>query len=524
MVVSLASLLDHVPHILLNSPLAGAGVAVSVIISIIVLLDYLQYQKQRRRLGDVAIVGDASYLRRRLRWTENEVNFRGVLQRGYDTFNKKGKPFAYWGQHDDLVVVVPPGVCDEIKNAGPDKLSFLQAVEDVRPKGEMTDLTENQLHNTVVERSDELIPQLFDSFAKSDEPFAAFLTIWHLVHMVAASFLIGPEFSGNPEYMKEIEDYCLNVPHFVHMYFWVPAPLRLAFWYLSPQGFRVRACIKRLKRFIVPEIRRTIDAWRKGESVRDKYTLLGAMLDLKEERGQIKRDPTAMSKAEEERQIDIFSDEVIFTGFDSAGPVACLVTQLLFESIHHKDIIGPLRNEITAALAANNGEWNNQAMSSLPRLESFTRETLRVDGPTLFSVTRSVIQPMQLQKSGLSLRSGSMISSPAWLVQNDNDNYDNASQFNPYRFYDEKTNTASTRATTASNTFLAYGYGAQMCPGRYLGVRMSQVLFAKILMRYDAEFEDAERGKPDNIFMPGQVLPPYESKIVLKMRKGSDGA
>lgn len=183
--------------------------------------------------------------------------------------------------------------------------------------------------------------------------------------------------------MKEIESYCLNVPHFVHLYFWVPAPLRKIFWYLSPQGFKVRSCIKRLKRFIVPEIRRTIDTWRKTGTARDEYTLLGAMLDLKEERGQIKRDAKAMDKAEEERQIDIFSDEVIFTAFDSAGPVACLVTQLLFESIQYKDIVAPLRSEIATALAVNGGEWSSQTMSSLPRLESFTRETLRVDGPTL---------------------------------------------------------------------------------------------------------------------------------------------
>lgn len=222
------------------------------------------------------------------------------------------------------------------------------------------------------------------------EPFAAFLTIWHLVHVVAASFLIGPEFSKNPEYMKEIETYCLDVPGFVHMYFWVPAPLRLAFWHFSPQGFRVRACIKRLKGFIVPEIRRTIDAWRRKEPVRDSFTLLTAMLDLKEERGQIRREVGVMSRPEEERQIDIFSDEVIFTGFDSAGPVACLVTQLLLESIEHKDLASALRNEITAALHANGGEWNSQAMSSLPRLESFTRETLRVDGPTLCKCTHSM--------------------------------------------------------------------------------------------------------------------------------------
>jgi cytochrome P450 len=130
------------------------------------------------------------------------------------------------------------------------------------------------------------------------------------------------------------------------------------------------------------------------------------------------------------------------------------------------------------------------------------------------------MQPFQLKSAGgLALRPGTIISSPAWLIHNDSDNYDNANEFNPYRFYDAEKNTCIVRATTTSNKFLAFGYGLQMCPGRYLGVRMAQTLFAKILMRYDFDFEHPEKGKPENVFMPGQVLPEYHAKLVLKMRE-----
>ncbi|KAL7811118.1 cytochrome P450 [Trichoderma gracile] len=480
----------------LDKPLIATAVSILISILSVVFFDWLNYQEQRRRLGNIPIVGDAPYLWKRLRWTENETNLKGVFQRGYDTFSKRLKPWAYWGQHDDFILVLPPGTCDEVKNADLSQMSFLQAVEDMPA-------------------------QWFTNKSVDQEPFAGFLQIWHLVHLVAASFLTGPHFSQNPEYMAYIEDYCLNVPHFVHLYFWVPAPLRKLFWYFSPWGFRVRRVIKRLKAFIIPEIKQTIADWRANDHDRsqDKYTLLRAMLDLKEERGQITRDATAMTREEEERQIKIFSDEVVFTAFDSAGPVACLVTQLLFESIQDPSLTEALRAEISKALADNGGEWSVQAMSSLPRLESFTRETLRVDGPTLFSVTRSILKPFQL-KSGLVLRPGNIISSPSWMIHNDEDNYPNAKEFNPYRFYDEATNTATTKATTASNTFLAYGYGSQMCPGRYLGVRMTQIIFAKLLMRYDATFEGGTRTKPENIVTPGQVLPSYYSKIVLKLREG----
>ncbi|OAA41284.1 Cytochrome P450 [Metarhizium rileyi] len=523
---------SDVQLLLWEKPVYTILVAVSTFCLIVVSSDYLDYAAQRRRIRGIATVGDAPYIWRRLRWTESQSNLRGVLQRGYNNFTKKSKPFAYPSQHDDFVIVVPPDVGEEVKNIGPERLSFLQAVEDayhfrlhtnilgrshVDAVRKSVNKNMGHLHNTVVQQAEKVIPRMFDDYGESQEPFVGFLTVWNLVHTVSSSYLVGPEFSLNEQYMADVQYYCLMVPEFVHQYFRMPGVLRKAFWYLSPQGFKVRSSIKRLKRIIIPEIRNTIDAWRQKRSARDQFTMLGAILDIKQERGQLKRDAKAMSQAEETKQVDIFADEVIFTAFDSAGPVACLLIQMIFESICDKELSEALRDEIAAALAVNNGEWSEQTLSSLPRLESFTRETLRVNGPTLFSVTRTAIQPLKLN-SGLSLRRGEMMTTPSWYVHNDEDNYENASEFNPYRFYDEATNMATTRATTPSSKFLAYGYGVQICPGRFLGIRMTQILFAKLLMRYDMKMANGAMRRPDNIFMPGQVLPPYMASIVFSHR------
>ena len=72
----------------MDMPLVSTALTILVPVLIIIFLDYLNYERQRKRLGNVAIVGDAPYLWRRLRWTENEANLRGVLQRGYETVGK----------------------------------------------------------------------------------------------------------------------------------------------------------------------------------------------------------------------------------------------------------------------------------------------------------------------------------------------------------------------------------------------------------------------------------------------------
>lgn len=68
-----------------ESPVATTAVVVGSSILLILFFDWLNYQKQRKRLGNIPVVGDAPYLWKRLRWTENESNLNGVLQRGYDT-------------------------------------------------------------------------------------------------------------------------------------------------------------------------------------------------------------------------------------------------------------------------------------------------------------------------------------------------------------------------------------------------------------------------------------------------------
>jgi hypothetical protein len=68
----------------LDRPLTTAAIAIWILVLVILTLDWLNYQKQRRQLGTIPIVGDAPYLWKRLRWTENESNLKGVFQRGYD--------------------------------------------------------------------------------------------------------------------------------------------------------------------------------------------------------------------------------------------------------------------------------------------------------------------------------------------------------------------------------------------------------------------------------------------------------
>lgn len=65
--------------------ISNSGLVVAIIL-VVLSLDYAHYARQRRRLGNIAVVGDASYLWRRfMRWTEDKSGLLHAFQRGYDT-------------------------------------------------------------------------------------------------------------------------------------------------------------------------------------------------------------------------------------------------------------------------------------------------------------------------------------------------------------------------------------------------------------------------------------------------------
>jgi hypothetical protein len=85
MTVLLAALNARVTQALVAAPLTSSLFGAWFFILIVLSLDYLNSRRQRWRVGNVAIVGDASYITRRLRRSESDTNFLDMFQRGYDT-------------------------------------------------------------------------------------------------------------------------------------------------------------------------------------------------------------------------------------------------------------------------------------------------------------------------------------------------------------------------------------------------------------------------------------------------------
>jgi aspirochlorine biosynthesis cytochrome P450 monooxygenase len=73
---------------------------------------------------------------------------------------------------------------------------------------------------------------------------------------------------------------------------------------------------------------------------------------------------------------------ILHLSFAATGTVAILITHMIYNVLIYPEYLEPLREEISACTAAHGG-WTEKAMNEMWKLDSFIRETLRVQPPSV---------------------------------------------------------------------------------------------------------------------------------------------
>ncbi|KAJ5676175.1 cytochrome P450 [Penicillium macrosclerotiorum] len=171
----------------------------------------------------------------------------------------------------------------------------------------------------------------------------------------------------------------------------------------------------------------------------------------------------------------------------------------------HPEYIEPLREEIEAGLKLTENNWT-VVWKHTPKLESFTRETLRLNQPSL----------------GLTVKPGTLIALPTRDILRDPEFYQEPEKFDGYRFYDFSSETTDPLGSvTPSETWLPFGIGISACPARKLGLRTAQMLFAKTLLAYDIDFaSDKDRKLDLEVLQALDLSPNPQINMRVRVRMG----
>lgn len=150
--------------------------------------------------------------------------------------------------------------------------------------------------------------------------------MFSMVTKVAASFIIGPEFATDNDFIHQDLSYMFQINATTAAIYSYPRIVRPLVWQFAPACRALRSIIIALKKRLIPEIRARVSLARSGEK-NGKFSLLNVLIDTVIEQNIFRRDGGC---EEEERVVDQLAQHTMFFFFDAAGPIASVATIMLY--------------------------------------------------------------------------------------------------------------------------------------------------------------------------------------------------
>jgi len=213
------------------------------------------------------------------------------------------------------------------------------------------------------------------------------------------------------------------------------------------------------------------------------------------------------------------------------------LTHAVYDLCAMPQYIEPLRSEAQAALAHGNGKWTSETIKKLRKLDSFLKESQRINQSTFrkcialifqhgyitddheVGFDRKVTSPITLSNNTI-LPHGTSITMPGGPMARDPTYYSHPEAFDGLRFFrpdDESTNTQQDYTGIEPGN-LSWGSGRFTCPGRWYAAVMIKLVLAKLLCEFEIEFPGGQGERPATVRYDTEVHPDMHQKIVLRRR------
>ncbi|KAH6622511.1 cytochrome P450 [Chaetomium tenue] len=460
-------------------------------------------------------------------------HFKEILEQGYGRFKglyNKGA-FQVWGI-DGYIVIVSPEYLEELNALGTDTLDFhsasqkriigdyewLRIADELEAHTILTDLTRN-IGNLLPNIHKEIEHAISTEWPSCPEwtPVKVWPSMFRTMALVISLMIVGPELSRDEYWLNTMISFVEDV--FVggwqlkkHSLFMRPIMARG----LVPGIRRVWQHQENARRLIVPMISRRRAEKARAEAAGEKYVKPQDMVYWLSE-GAAKTVPP--------RSDANVAELCLMMNFAALHAATVTLTNIVFDLAARPEYIAPLRDEYSTAKARYGGFTEKQAIlvNSLSRLDSFMKESQRMNPGTLTTFSRLVRRDVQLS-SGLVLPAGTHILAPAAMISLDGNVYKDPLQFQGFRFHDQRIadedSMYAKQFTTTSPQQMHFGYGRQACPGRFFASAVIKCITMHILETFDLKLVDQAAGRPKNA-LKGAMNMPSETAEIMMVQRGS---
>ncbi|KAL4875194.1 cytochrome P450 [Aspergillus karnatakaensis] len=192
--------------------------------------------------------------------------------------------------------------------------------------------------------------------------------------------------------------------------------------------------------------------------------------------------------------------------------------QAVYDLCAYPDYVDPLRREVLQAVAEDGGTYKKTTLTKMWELDSFIKESQRLNPPSLLSFQRIAMQDLTLS-DGLILPRGTHLAVPAADITKGSD-YDPT--FDGFRYSRKRSAHAGEahrhQFATTDQTSLHFGHGKYACPGRFFAANEIKIILAHFLVEYEFRLPEGQ-GRPENIMIDEVFLSDPRAQMQIRRRK-----
>ncbi|KZT50826.1 cytochrome P450 [Calocera cornea HHB12733] len=445
--------------------------------------------------------------------------FPRLMVEGHTQF--KGKPFQM-ASFRSWIVYMSHEFHEDFRKARDDTFSFKEEVNEVAAIeytiGRVA--SHDPWHYGVVRKQmtqnlGSKFPEIFEeiSLAFGDElalpdngewkPIWASNLSTRVVCRASNRLFVGLPLCRNEEFMKISQGYTITVVMSGYLISVFPEFLKpLAARYLSAAPAATRA----FEKFILPIIEERLGqeaklgkAWEESKP----FDFLQWMID---------------AATEEQKDPKELNQRLLNMNFAAMHTSAMSYTHALYWLAARPEFVAPLREEVE--LVVKEHGWTKDAVNAMYKVDSFLKETLRINPITANSMPRKIVRDVRLS-DGTQLRAGTHVAINSWSVHRDPVLYPNPDEFDPFRFsrkVEEGENPVRYAFATASSDFLLWGGGEHVCAGRFFASQELKTMLAYTVLNYDVKMP-VEGVRPADRWYGEGCVPDSKASVLFRKRR-----
>ncbi|EMD42272.1 hypothetical protein CERSUDRAFT_41330 [Gelatoporia subvermispora B] len=209
--------------------------------------------------------------------------------------------------------------------------------------------------------------------------------------------------------------------------------------------------------------------------------------------------------------------KMLIVNFGAIHTSSNSVTHALYQLAAEPQYIQPLREEVEAVVASKG--WTKTALTNMWKLDSFMKESQRVNGISSTSMTRLALKDLHLS-DGTFIPAGSVITAAATATHSDDELYPNAAEFDPFRFsrLREAGDALKHQYISTSAEYIVFGHGKHACPGRFFAANELKAMLAYVVLKYDVKFKH-EGVRPENKWFAAGIVPDPTARVLFRRRQ-----